>query len=433
MANQNEETWPQILRNVWNLTARALRVVPRVNNGADYYDLAGGADGSVNVNVISGSISLSGADGAILDGVDSTIRATVFDYASSNPLAVTLVDTGGDPASVGGGTQYDEGVTDATITGTAAMWEDGSDTLRAISMAKPLPVQPGTSVAFPVTDNSGSLTVDGAVTANAGTNLNTSALALEAGGNLAAAATSLAIIDDWDETDRAKVNIIVGVAGVAANAGPASAGTQRVVTASDSPEVTSLAIMDDWDDGADRAKVTGSAGMAALVCTMGSVNATIPGVALEAGNLASAATSLGIIDDWDETDRAKVNPIVGQAGVAAGDGATGATTQRITMGVTEATYGTVDLQGLNLTSTSAWTLALATPSAPWRLIELINSTDQPIQVSFDGTNRRMTYPAGTGFVRDYFHLGLKVSTAVHVRNDGTAPSRGRVNVHGETV
>lgn len=36
-----------------------------------------------------------------------------------------------------------------------------------------------------VDDNSGSLTVDGAVTANAGTNLNTSLLALEAGGNLA--------------------------------------------------------------------------------------------------------------------------------------------------------------------------------------------------------------------------------------------------------
>lgn len=42
-----------------------------------------------------------------------------------------------------------------------------------------------------VTDNSGSLTVDGSVTANAGTNLNTSALALEAGGNLAAVAAAI--------------------------------------------------------------------------------------------------------------------------------------------------------------------------------------------------------------------------------------------------
>lgn len=40
----------------------------------------------------------------------------------------------------GGGTQYTEGDTDASVTGTVAMWEDTSDTLRAVSAAKPLPV-----------------------------------------------------------------------------------------------------------------------------------------------------------------------------------------------------------------------------------------------------------------------------------------------------
>lgn len=39
------------------------------------------------------------------------------------------------------GTQYTEGDTDATITGTAIMWEDGSDTLTSVSAAKPLPVE----------------------------------------------------------------------------------------------------------------------------------------------------------------------------------------------------------------------------------------------------------------------------------------------------
>lgn len=43
------------------------------------------------------------------------------------------------------------------------------------------------------------------------------------------------------------------------------------------------------------------------------------------------ATSMAILDDWDESDRAKVNPIVGQAGVAAGAGAVGATVQRVTL------------------------------------------------------------------------------------------------------
>jgi len=89
------------------------------------------------------------------------------------------------------------------------------------------------SNALPVQDGGNSLTVDGSITANAGTNLNTSALALEAGGNLAGAATSLAVIDDWDETDRAKVNPIAGQAGVQGGSGTANALTQRVVLATD--------------------------------------------------------------------------------------------------------------------------------------------------------------------------------------------------------
>lgn len=75
--------------------------------------------------------------------------------------------------------------------------------------------------------------VSGTVTANAGTNLNTSALATESGGNLAAAATALQVIDDWDESDRAKVNLIAGQAGVQGGSGTVSANTQRMVLATD--------------------------------------------------------------------------------------------------------------------------------------------------------------------------------------------------------
>lgn len=41
------------------------------------------------------------------------------------------------------------------------------------------------------------------------------------------------IIDDWDESDRAKVNPIVGQAGVQGNTGVVTANTQRVVLATD--------------------------------------------------------------------------------------------------------------------------------------------------------------------------------------------------------
>lgn len=42
-----------------------------------------------------------------------------------------------------------------------------------------------------------------------------------------------------------------------------------------------------------------------------------------------AVVSLAILDDWDESDRCKVNPIAGQAGIAGGIGAAGATTTRV--------------------------------------------------------------------------------------------------------
>lgn len=63
------------------------------------------------------------------------------------------------------------------------------------------------------------------------------------------AVTSLAILDDWDDTDRCKVNPIAGQAGVAAGAGAVGATVQRVTLASDDPGVTSLALIDDLGVG----------------------------------------------------------------------------------------------------------------------------------------------------------------------------------------
>lgn len=96
----------------------------------------------------------------------------------------------------------------------------------------------------------GTLDISGTVTADAGTNLNTSALALEATmqsilTGITAIQTAVQIMDDWDESDRAKVNPIVGQAGVQAGAGAVSANTQRVTLASDDPGVTSLQLLDD--------------------------------------------------------------------------------------------------------------------------------------------------------------------------------------------
>lgn len=55
-------------------------------------------------------------------------------------VVADTVKIGGSGGSSSSSTQYTEADTDTTISGTAMMWEDTSDTLRAVSATKPLPV-----------------------------------------------------------------------------------------------------------------------------------------------------------------------------------------------------------------------------------------------------------------------------------------------------
>lgn len=59
--------------------------------------------------------------------------------------------------------------------------------------------------------------------------------------SFADAVTALQIIDDWDQTNRCAVNLIVGQAGVSAGAGTVDVTTIRTTSASDDPAVTALA------------------------------------------------------------------------------------------------------------------------------------------------------------------------------------------------
>lgn len=58
-------------------------------------------------------------------------------------------------------------------------------------------------------------------------------------------------------------------------------------------------------------------------------------------NSAAIKTAVEKLDDWDESDRAKVNPIAGQAGIAANAGVMSALTTRITIATDDTHYGTV--------------------------------------------------------------------------------------------
>ena len=137
----------------------------------DYIPLSTDSSGNLRVNVAAGGAG----DGAILDGVSSSIKATVLDFTNSNPLAVRLTDTNGDYVAAGAGTQYTEdaaaaadpvggmmmGVRQDTLTSEVSA--NGDNIAARFTSKGELYVKQTDAV--PVTDNGGSLTVDGTVAA----------------------------------------------------------------------------------------------------------------------------------------------------------------------------------------------------------------------------------------------------------------------------
>lgn len=142
-------------------------------------------------------------------------------------------------------------------------------------------------------------------------------------------------------------------------------------------------------------------------------------------------TSVQIMDDWDESDRAKVNPIVGQAGVQGGSGAVSVNTQRVvlatdvglpagtnTIGKLAANSG-VDIGSVGLTrvvpesgtdATGADTYAtVLTPSTTFSRIMMINEGSNPAVVSIDNgvTDTFKRIPGGSVIVHD----GVAITTA----------------------
>lgn len=78
--------------------------------------------------------------------------------------------------------------------------------------------------------------------------------------------------------------------------------------------------------------ISGSEGSWTFAQVVGGAGAVAAGV--QRMTLASddpLVVAAQIMDDWDESDRAKVNPIAGQAGVAAGSGTVSALTQRVVL------------------------------------------------------------------------------------------------------
>lgn len=187
------------------LEATALRVtIANDSTGVLSIDDNGGSitvDGTV---AVSGTVTVSATDLDIRNlsasqdtvGVHGSVGLIdQFNLTTTNPIATAIVDANGDQiTSFGGGVQYTEGDTDASITGTAMMMEGAANALVPVqgTAADGLLVNLGTNNDVTVTgtvtvgdggsslsidDNGGSITVDGTITANIGT---TNGLALDA-------------------------------------------------------------------------------------------------------------------------------------------------------------------------------------------------------------------------------------------------------------
>jgi hypothetical protein len=188
-----------------------------------------------------------------------------------------------------------------------------------------------------VDDGGGSLTVDGTV-AVSGTVTVASHAVTNAGTFVTqengAALTSLQLLDDSIVADDAAF----------------TPGTTKVSMAGFEYDDTTPDSVNEGDAGAARMSanrnqyvqirdnagnerglnVAADGSIAVTVATIPSHAVTNAGtfVVQESG---AALTALQAMDDWDESDRAKVNPIVGQAGIAAGAGAVGVTVPRVTL------------------------------------------------------------------------------------------------------
>jgi len=106
-------------------------------------------------------------------------------------------------------------------------------------------------------------------------------------------------------------------------------------------------------------------------------------------NSAAIAASLSVVDDWDESDRAKVNPIAGQAGVAGGSGTVGATTQRVVLATDVALPAGTNLLGRVSASAETSTVYSGTTALTpkFAIIDAATSGDNTLVAALTGTKK----------------------------------------------
>lgn len=218
-----------------------------------------------------------GPQGAIVDGADRTIRATVLDYTSSNPIACRLTDTNGDYVGAGAGTQYTEdaaaaanpvgtalnlvradtpaGVTTTDGDNVAARGTDKGE-LYVKHVDALACTQSGTWDEVGINDSGNSITVDNAQLSVVGGGTEAAAMRV----TIASDSTGVLSVDDngGTLTVDGTVTVTDGAGALNVIVDSSALPTGASTLAEQQTQTASLSVVDDWDNGAsDGASVSG--------------------------------------------------------------------------------------------------------------------------------------------------------------------------------
>lgn len=248
--------------------------------------------GDVTVNNAAGVGAVNIQDGGNSITVDNPALSVVGGGVEAAALRVTIASDSTGVLSVddnGGSLTVDTPQLPAALVGgrldenVGAWLGSTAPTVGQKAMASSLPVV--------IASDQTAVPVSGTVAVS-------TAFALEATQLLVKA--SLDVIDDWDETDRAKVNLIVGQAGVQGNSGAVSANTQRVTLATDValPAGTNVIghVINDANSGVDIGDVTinNAAGAAAVNVQDGGNSLTVDATDLDIRDLVFATDKVDV-------------------------------------------------------------------------------------------------------------------------------------------
>jgi hypothetical protein len=216
----------EVLNKVLNTAEDALNVdladSVTVTVDSEFPDAATIADNFANPDTTSVMSMLMGFDGSTWD------RVTVGDGTAATALRVTISTNDSHFGAVGVAADVD-----GVIHGQLRYIGAGVDTVETSANA----IQ--TAVEAVNESDEGTISATTQRVTIATDDDGVAHLATIAGDTTSIQA-AVEAMDDWDESDRAKVNLIAGQAGITANAGAAAANTPRVTLASDDPAVVSL-------------------------------------------------------------------------------------------------------------------------------------------------------------------------------------------------